>query len=108
VLLAVDLKGNNVCLITAYYPDSEEWKKDLKKEEMMMKCHICGSDMKSIVTNLPFKVNETSIVILKDLPVIQCKKCSEYLIEDSVMSRVDEILEKVDTLAELEVIKFAA
>jgi len=78
------------------------------KEEIFMKCHVCGSNMRSIVTNLPFKVNETSIVILKELPVLQCKNCSEYLLDDPVMKRMDEILEKVDTSAELEVIKFAA
>jgi YgiT-type zinc finger domain-containing protein len=78
------------------------------KEGTFMKCHVCGSIMRSIVTNLPFKVNETTIVILKELPVLQCKNCSEYLLDDPVMKRVDEILEKVDTLAELEVIRYAA
>ena len=70
-----------------------------------MKCHVCGSNMKSMVTNLPFKINETTIVILKDLPVLQCNNCNEYLLDDPVMKRVDEILEKVDTAAELEVIR---
>ena len=37
-----------------------------------MKCHVCGSRMRSIITGLPFKVSETTIVILKDLPVFQC------------------------------------
>ncbi len=73
-----------------------------------MKCHVCGSNMKSVVTNLPFKINETTIVILKDLPVLQCNNCNEYLLDDPVMKRVDEILEKVDTAAELEVIRYAA
>jgi len=73
-----------------------------------MKCHVCGSKMKSIITDLPFKVNETTIVILKGLPVLQCDSCSEYLLDDPVLKRVDEILEKVDTTAELEVIKYAA
>jgi len=73
-----------------------------------MKCHVCGSNMKSMVTNLPFKINKTTIVILKDLPVLQCNNCNEYLLDDPVMKRVDEILEKVDTAAELEVIRYAA
>ncbi len=73
-----------------------------------MKCHVCGSKMKSIITNLPFKVNETTIVILKDLPVLQCDSCSEYLLDDHVLKSVDEILRKIDTAAELEVIKYAA
>lgn len=45
---------------------------------------------------------------LKGLPVFQCDGCSEYLLEDRVLKRVEEILEKVDTGAELEVIKYAA
>jgi YgiT-type zinc finger domain-containing protein len=73
-----------------------------------MKCHVCGSNMKSMVTDLPFKMNESTIVILKDLPVLQCNNCNEYLLDDPVMKRVDEILEKVDTAAELEVIRYAA
>lgn len=78
------------------------------KEAIPVKCHVCGSNMKSMVTNLPFKINETTIVILKDLPLLQCNNCNEYLLDDPVMKRVDEILEKVDTAAELEVIRYAA
>jgi len=73
-----------------------------------LKCGLCGSMMRATTTNLPFKVSETTIVILKELPVFQCENCSEYLLDDSVLKRVDEILEKVDTAAELEVIKYAA
>jgi YgiT-type zinc finger domain-containing protein len=57
-----------------------------------MRCHVCGSRMKSVVTDLPFKVHESTIVILKGLPVFQCEACTEYLLDDSVMQRVDEIL----------------
>jgi len=73
-----------------------------------MKCRVCGSHMRAVVTNLPFKVNEVSIIILKDLPSFQCERCSEYLLEDGVMNRVDELLGRVDSAAELEVIKYAA
>ncbi len=73
-----------------------------------MKCHVCGSYLKPMITDLPFKVSETTIVILKGLPVLQCDNCSEYLLEDAVMSRVEEILQRVDTAAELEVIHYAA
>jgi len=73
-----------------------------------MKCHVCGSQMKSITTDLPFKANVTTIVIMKELPVIQCVGCSEYLLDDPVLERVDAIIKKVDTAAELEVIRYAA
>jgi YgiT-type zinc finger domain-containing protein len=64
--------------------------------------------MKPVVTDLPFKVSETTIVILKGLPVLQCDNCSEYLLEDRVMDRVEQILQRVDAAAELEVIRYAA
>lgn len=73
-----------------------------------MRCHVCGSELVSMVTDLPFKLNETTIVILKDLPVLQCRGCSEYLLEDAVMERVDEILRQANAQAELEIIRFAA
>ena len=73
-----------------------------------MRCQICVTKMTSITTHIPFKTSQTGIVIIKDLPVIQCESCSHYLLEDSVMKRVEEILGNVDTNAELEVIKYAA
>ena len=73
-----------------------------------MKCQICGAKMKPIVTSLPFKRSETTIVILKGLPVSQCKNCSEYLLDDPVLQRVEELLEKVSTSTELEILKYAA
>lgn len=73
-----------------------------------MTCQFCGGQMKNTTTNLPFKIADKSIVILKDLPVIECTNCREYLIEDSVMAKIDQILKKVDKTAELEIISFAA
>ena len=73
-----------------------------------MKCHVCGSKMKPVVTDLPFKVHNNTIVVLKNLPVLQCEGCTEYLLDDPVMQRVEKIIAKVDIVAELEVIKYAA
>lgn len=73
-----------------------------------MRCHVCGAQMQPVTTDLPFKINNVTIVIMKDLPVIQCTGCSEYLLDDAVLERVDAIVEKVDSAAELEVIRYAA
>ncbi len=73
-----------------------------------MKCTVCGADLRATTTDLPFKVRETGIVILKSLPVLQCGNCPEYLLEDAVLARVDEILAGLDSVAELEVIPYAA
>jgi len=40
--------------------------------------------------------------------VLQCEGCTEYLLDDPVMQRVEKIIAKVDIVAELEVIKYAA
>jgi len=64
--------------------------------------------MRPIVTDLPFKVSTKTIVILKELPVLQCERCSEFLIEDPVLERVDMMIANVGEDAELKVLKFAA
>ncbi len=73
-----------------------------------MKCLVCRSKMVRAQTDLPFKVSETTIVIVKALPVLQCQRCVEYALEDPVMERVDEILRQADVRAELEIVRFAA
>ena len=73
-----------------------------------MTCHVCGANMSSIKTNLPFKVSQTTIVIAKDLPVLQCEGCGQYLLDDHTMEYVEHIFERVDVTAELEVLKYAA
>ncbi len=73
-----------------------------------MKCAACGAQLRSAHSDLPFKVSEQTIVILKQLPVLQCENCAQYLLEDRVLSRVDEILASIDSAAELEIIRYAA
>ena len=64
-----------------------------------MRCSLCGSKLTPLITDLPFKVSDTSIVILKGLPVLQCDNCREYLLDDLVMNRVEEILQRADAAA---------
>jgi YgiT-type zinc finger domain-containing protein len=73
-----------------------------------MRCYMCGSTMVSITTTLPFKINQTTVVIVKNLPVSQCSGCREYVLDDVIMERVEDILQHVDETAELEVLKYAA
>ena len=78
------------------------------KEKSELKCRVCGSKLQPTTTDLPFKITERTIVILKQLPVAQCERCSEYSIEDSVFARVEQLLSTANTSAELEIIPFAA
>ena len=78
------------------------------EDQEEMKCHVCGGGMSAIITDLPFKVSQKTIVILKEVPVLQCERCNEYLLEDPVMERVEAMINKVDEAAELEILKYAA
>ena len=73
-----------------------------------MMCRMCGGSMEERVTDLPLKVGEASIVIVKGLPVIQCTRCNEYVLADTVMAHIEKILGSVDKTAELEVVRYAA
>jgi len=73
-----------------------------------MKCRICGGTLRAAITDLPFKVSDRTIVILKRLPVQQCESCGEYAIADAVLEKVDMLLDKVDASVELEIIPYAA
>ena len=73
-----------------------------------MKCMVCGATLRSTTTDLPLKVSDRTIVVVKKLPVLQCEGCIEYLIEDPVMAKVDELLSRVDRSIELEIVPFAA
>lgn len=73
-----------------------------------MRCAVCGGTLQPETTDLPFKVSERGIVILKNVPVLQCTNCPEYLMEDPVFARVEEQLDAVDKAVELEIIQYAA
>ena len=73
-----------------------------------MRCRVCGGLLESRVTDLPFKIGDSSIVILKSLLVLQCDQCGDTELEQATMSRVDELLASVNGSAELEVIRYAA
>ena len=73
-----------------------------------MRCRVCGGQLESRVTDLPFKTGDSSIVILRLLPVLQCRQCGDTELEQATMSRVDQLLAVVRGSAELEVIRYAA
>jgi YgiT-type zinc finger domain-containing protein len=66
-----------------------------------VKCHVCGSELRSAATDLPFKRTGKAIVIITDLPVLECGNCTEFLWEDPAMAAVEAILDRIDEAAEL-------
>ncbi|MFA5805709.1 MAG: YgiT-type zinc finger protein [Melioribacteraceae bacterium] len=72
-----------------------------------MKCYNCGGKLEKVITDLPFKLHQDSIAIIKKLPVLQCINCREYLLEDNVMEIVDKRLSKIGKNVELEILSYA-
>jgi YgiT-type zinc finger domain-containing protein len=66
-----------------------------------VKCHVCGSELRWAVTALPFERTGKAIVIITDLPVLECGNCTEFLLEDPPMAAVEAILDRIDEAAEL-------
>ena len=73
-----------------------------------MNCHVCGGLMHAQVTDLPFKLDQHCIRIIRDLPVQECVQCGESLIEDRVMAEIEPLLDQEAHPSELEVMRYAA
>lgn len=73
-----------------------------------MSCQNCGGNLEQTITELPFKIGPSSIVIIKKLPVVQCQNRSEYLLEYPIMEKIDAILNGIDQGIELEILTYAA
>jgi len=73
-----------------------------------MKCHVCGGTFQKSLNDMPFKLGPSRIVILKNLPVLQCDHCAEFVLEDPVMEAVERMLARADEFAELEILRYAA
>ena len=71
-----------------------------------MKCHVCGGLLNSTVSDIPFRLGPTTIVVVKRLPVLECDNCVEFSIEDHVMVRVESLLERVGEDSELAVVGY--
>ena len=73
-----------------------------------MQYTICSATLRPTTSDLPFKVREHTIVILKNLPVLECTNCMQYLIADREFSRVEQMLTQVNGAAELEILRYVA
>jgi hypothetical protein len=71
-------------------------------------CKVCGANLWATDTDLPFNPGDTSIVMLRGLPVLERGDCPEHLIDDAAMRQVNHILARVDGSADLDIVRFAA
>ena len=75
-------------------------------EDAGMKCHVCGGRLKPSVSDFPFRLSPTTIVVIKRLPTLECADCAELSIEDPIMEKVESLLEQTDESTELAVITY--
>jgi hypothetical protein len=54
------------------------------------------------------RLGDRTIVIIRSVPVLECRSCTEYLVADDDMQRIEKMLDRGATDAELAVIQFAA
>lgn len=73
-----------------------------------MKCHVCGTSMTPVISDLPFRVNWSVMIILRDLPLMQCTECNANAPEETVMKRVHEIVEKLRSPSHLDTVLYGA
>ena len=73
-----------------------------------MRCRVCKGLLEHRITDMPFKLGDTSIAIIKCLPVLQCLQCNAVELEHPVMEKVEALLDTVDRAAELEILRYAA
>jgi len=84
-----------------------EWDNGLRVRGTRLRCRSCGGLLGSRVTDLPFKIGDTSIVILKSLPVLECRQCGDTELERATRLRVDQLLAAVGGSVELKVVRYA-
>jgi len=73
-----------------------------------MKGHVCGNSVTRVVSDLPFRVNRSVMIILRDLPLMECSECGAYALEAMVMERVHEIVERLDSPSHLDAVLYPA
>jgi YgiT-type zinc finger domain-containing protein len=71
-----------------------------------MTCQVCGGPLESRVTDLPFTIGDSSVVIIRSLPVLECRECGYTDLEPETMLRVHQLLATVDESAELKVVRY--
>ncbi len=70
-----------------------------------MRCRVCGGRLEARVTDMPFRIGDTAIVIVRSLPVFQCGQCGDTELDSTAMARVDNLLAQVDRSSEPEVVR---
>lgn len=73
-----------------------------------MKCFTCDSDMIDSSTT-HFVDLKKCMIIVKNVPCLECPKCGEKYYTDEVAERLDEIVESISVLmTEIAVVEYTS
>ena len=57
-----------------------------------MKCSLCKGQMKNGKTNMPFEIDQDSVIVVKDVPALLCSQCGESFIEIDTVRLIEKIV----------------
>jgi hypothetical protein len=63
--------------------------------------------MTRVVSELPFRVNRSVMIILRDLPLLECTECGAHAFEEKVMETVHEIVDRLHSPSHLDAVLYA-
>jgi YgiT-type zinc finger domain-containing protein len=71
-----------------------------------MSCFACGGEYKKSTTT-HFVDLKKCMVIVKNVPCLECEQCGDIVYDDSVVERLDSIIKKMsDLMTEIAVIDY--
>lgn len=64
-----------------------------------MKCLLCKSDTMNDDKTTYFAQLKNCYIIIENVPCKKCEQCGEVVYSASVLEKIDEILDKVESIA---------
>ena len=82
----------NIYIITAYYPDTKKFEDDLKTREVMDMCMYCKNSTTVNSTTTHVVNYKNCIIVIKNVPCLECEQCGEKYYTDEVAERLETIV----------------
>ena len=64
-----------------------------------MKCLSCKTGNMTEATNTYFAKLKNCYVIIENVPCLKCEQCGEVFYKASVLEKIDDIIEKIETIS---------
>ena len=64
-----------------------------------MKCLVCKTGTMAESTNTYFAKLKNCYVIIENVPCLKCEQCGEVFYKASVLEKIDDIIEKIESIS---------